>query len=89
MKIKKSFSVESSQNMKFIKFTPFILWFIENLERNEKISPKMNLEITLVKYSKIDKKHIRELEGLNIKKDQIINEQNEIIKQLEIIFLKI
>lgn len=29
-------------------------------------------------------KHIRELEGLNIKKDKIINEQNEIIKQLEI-----
>lgn len=63
LKIKKSFVLQSAENKKFINFMPLILWFIENLQRNERIPPQMNLDTTLVKYTKIDKKHIRELEN--------------------------
>ena len=63
LRIKPSYVVETHENSKFINFMPLISWFIENLERGERIPQQMSIEITLVKYSKIEKKHIRELEN--------------------------
>ena len=76
--------VENNEKTNFIDFRPIIYWFIENLERGETIPQKMSLEITLVKYSKISKKHIRELENHcffsnKILKNQTKNEKNHLI----------
>ena len=63
LKIKPTILMELQDNSKFINFMPFISWFIEHLERNERVPSQMNIEITLIKYSKIEKNHLRELEN--------------------------
>ena len=59
MRQKSEFDFDKS---KFLNFFPLISWFVENLERGEKISTEMVLDISLVKYSKIEKKHLKDLE---------------------------
>lgn len=59
LKFKNCILAGNPENEKYLNLTPFVAWFIENLERNEKIPKNINVEFLVVKREKIDKKHLK------------------------------